>query len=191
MLWRKKTDQAGSTPVQDHVVRPGAKNRPTPKRRDQEAANRRPIVVTDRKAAARAERERRREVAARQRAAMMTGDEAGLPARDKGPERRYVRDYVDARFNVGEILLPVMLVVLVLSFVRTTWALTAVFLAVYGLLAVAVIDAVFMWRRLKRRLTEKFGQPPSGLTMYAVMRAFQMRRTRLPRPQVRRGQWPS
>jgi hypothetical protein len=191
VLWRKKTDQSPADAVEAHPERPGAKNRPTPKRRDQEAANQRPVVVTDRKAAAKADRERRRQAAATQRAAMMTGDEANLPVRDKGPERRYVRDYIDARFSIGEIMLPVMLLVLLLSFVRTTWALTTVFVVVYGLLAVAVLDAFVMRRRLKRQLVAKFGQMPSGLAMYSVMRAFQIRRTRMPRPLVKRGEWPT
>lgn len=192
MLWPKKTDQTPADAVDpEHPQRPGAKNRPTPKRRDQEAANYRPVVVTDRKAAAKADKERRRQAMATQRAAMMTGDEAGLPARDKGPERRYVRDYVDARFSVGEIMLPVMLLVLLLSFVKATWALAVVFFVVYGLLILALGDALLMWRRLKGRLTAKFGGPPKGLTMYAVMRAFQIRRMRMPRPQVKRGQYPS
>ena len=125
---------------------------------------------------------------------MVTGDETHLPARDKGPVRRYIRDYVDARWSIGEFMLPVMLVVLALSFVRQTWAMLVVFLLVYGLLlAVAVIDSWFMWRRIKRRLVAKFGADKvvRGSAMYAVMRAFQMRRTRMPRPVIGRGQYPS
>ena len=58
MFWSKKTQPA---PVaDDRPERPGAKNRPTPKRRDQEAANKHPVVNTDRKAAARSDREARR-----------------------------------------------------------------------------------------------------------------------------------
>jgi hypothetical protein len=50
-----------------------------------------------------------------------------------------------------------------------------------------------MWRRIKGRLTAKFGADriPSGATMYAVMRAFQLRPTRMPKPQVKRGDYPS
>ncbi len=191
VLWRKKTETPADAVDPEHPQRPGAKNRPTPKRRDQEAANFRPVVVSDRKAAAKADKERRRQAMATQRAAMMTGDEAGLPARDKGPERRYVRDYVDARFSVGEIMLPIMLLVLLLSFMQTAWALTIVFVTVYGLLILSIGDALLMWQRLKRRFAGKFGHPPKGLAMYAVMRAFQIRRTRMPRPQVKRGQWPT
>ena len=86
-------------------AREGAKNRPTPKRRDQEAARKRPLVVTDRKQARSQDREKRREAMSRTRQAMLTGDESGLPPRDKGPVRRYIRDYVDARRNLAEFML--------------------------------------------------------------------------------------
>ncbi|MEO7061007.1 MAG: DUF3043 domain-containing protein [Lapillicoccus sp.] len=174
-------------------ARPGAKNRPTPKRRDQQAANKRPLVVTDRKVAKETDKVKRREALARQRLAMQTGDESGLPLRDKGPERRYIRDFVDARWSVGEVMLPFMLVVLLLSLVPAVAARVAVFALVYGLLILAVIDALLMWRRIKKKLIEKFGlgKVPSGAAMYAVMRTFQLRPTRMPKPQVKRGQYPS
>ncbi|MEI2825359.1 MAG: DUF3043 domain-containing protein [Dermatophilaceae bacterium] len=176
-----------------HPERPGAKNRPTPKRRDAEAANRRPLVVTDRKAARAMEREQRRAAAVATRTAMMTGDESKMPVRDRGADRRYIRDFVDARFCLGEILLPVMLLSLLLSFIRESWALLTVFILVYGMIALSVIDAVLMWRKLKKQLVAKFGADrlQRGNAMYAVMRAFQLRRGRLPRPQVTRGQYPS
>ena len=193
MFGRNKTLNEQQAETIARPEREGAKNRPTPKRREQEAARKRPLVVADRKAAKREEQRGRREASARMRQAMLTGDEAHLPARDKGPERRFIRDYVDARWNVGEFMLPVMLVVLALSFVRQSWALLIVFVAVYGVLLVAVVDAVLMWRKVKKRLVAKFGADhlPRGAAMYAVMRAFQMRRSRMPKPQVARGQYPS
>lgn len=186
------TDQQAAEAA-ERAHREGAKNRPTPKRREQEAARKRPLVVTDRKAARDMDRLKRREASARMRQAMVTGDDAHLPVRDKGPERRFIRDHVDARWNIGEFMLPVMLVVLALSFVRQSWALTIVFFMVYGLLLVAAVDAVIMWRGLKKKLVAKFGADgvPRGGAMYAVMRAFQMRRSRMPRPQVARGKYPS
>ncbi len=81
MPWQQKTlndELAATTSVQDE--RPGAKNRPTPKRSVQEAARKQPLVVTDRKVAKERDKEKRREALARQRAAMVTGDDAGLPA---------------------------------------------------------------------------------------------------------------
>jgi hypothetical protein len=173
--------------------REGAKNRPTPKRKDQEAANRRPLVVADRKAARGVDRDKRREAQLKQRAAMVTGDDAHLPARDKGPVRRYIRDYVDARWNFGEFMLPVMLVVLALSFVRIPAVFAAVSIGVYGLLLAAAVDGFFMWRRLKAKLIAKFGADKvgRGLAMYAAMRGFQLRRSRMPRPLVKRGEFPA
>jgi hypothetical protein len=178
-------------PTEAVPPRPGAKNRPTPKRRDQEAARKQPLVVADRKAARLQDREKRREAYARQRVAMQTGDEKWLPARDKGPEKRYIRDAIDARWSVGEFMLPVMLVVLALSFVRQAWAMTIVFVLVYGLIAIALIDAFLAWRRIKKALVTTFGAAPSGGGMYAALRMFQMRRTRLPRPMVQRGEHPA
>lgn len=190
---RKKTlnDELADAVPQD--VRPGAKGKPTPKRRDQEAARKQPLVVADRKVAKDQEKLKRREALAKQRQAMVTGDNRNLPVRDKGPERRFIRDYVDARWSVGEVVLPIMVLVLLLSFLKTSWALASVFVLTYGLIALAVIDAFLMWRRVKKRLTDKFGADgvPSGAAMYTVMRAFQLRPTRMPKPQVKRGAYPS
>ena len=192
MFGRKKTlnDELASQVEQDQA-RPGAKNRPTPKRREQEALNKRPLVVTDRKAASAQDKAARREAMAKQRAGMVTGEEKYLPARDKGPRRRFIRDTVDARWNIGEFMLPVMLIVLLLSFVRASWALMAVFVLVYGLILVAIGDAVLMWRRTRTKIESKFGQAEKGDAWYAIMRAFQMRRTRMPKPQIARGDHPS
>ena len=193
MFGRKKTlnDELASQVEADQAGRPGAKNRPTPKRRDQEALNKRPLIVTDRKAASKQDKTARREAMAKQRAGMLVGDEKYLPVRDKGPRRRFIRDSVDARWNIGEFMLPIMLIVLLLSFVRTSWALLAVFVLVYGLILVAIGDAVLMWRRTRRKVEDKFGQAERGDAWYAIMRAFQMRRTRMPKPQVARGEHPA
>lgn len=194
MFGRKKTSRNGSPSAVTYADRPGAKNRPTPSRRDQEAANKRPLVPTDRKAAASQSREANKVARARQRAALLSGDESALPVRDKGPVKRYIRDAVDTRWNVGEFMLPVMIVVLALTFLAPifpairSFTTLLIFTMVYGLVAAGILDAFLMWRRIKAKIVAKFGEnPPRGSAMYAVMRAFQMRRSRLPRPQVERG----
>jgi len=128
---------------------------------------------------------------------MLSGDESALPARDKGPVKRYIRDVVDARWNIGEFMLPIMVLVLALTavpiFAPRLGAVTSmlVFVLVYGLIVVGVLDAILMWRRTKAKIVARFGQaPPRGSAMYAVIRAFQMRRSRLPRPQIARGASP-
>jgi hypothetical protein len=191
---RKKTPKDSTPSAITYAERPGAKNRPTPSRRDQETANKRPLVPKDRKAAAGQSRDASRVARAKQRAALLSGDEHALPARDKGPVKRFIRDTVDARYNVGEYMLPVMFVVLALTFLPTvfkstaSWATLLVFGLVYGLVIVGALDAFLMWRHTKAKIFARFGEaPPRGAAMYAVMRAFQMRRSRLPRPQVERA----
>jgi hypothetical protein len=175
---RKKTRDDSTSSAVTYADRPGAKNRPTPSRREQESARKRPLVPTDRKAAA----------------ALLSGDESALPARDKGPVKHYIREVVDSRLNIGEFMLPIMFVVLALTFLpaifksTASWATMLVFTLVYGLVVAGALDAFMMWRRTKAEIVTKFGQaPPRGSAMYAVMRAFQMRRSRLPRPQVDRA----
>ena len=194
MFGRNRTTNEQLADEALHPQREGAKNKPTPKRRDQEAARRQPLVVADRKKAKQVDRAKRSEQMSRTRQAMLTGDESGLPARDKGPVRRYTRDFVDARRNLAEFMLPIMLVVLALSFLRTSTILFFVTLLTYGVLLTAVIDTLWMWRRLKRRLVEKFGAEAAGAkgnAMYAAMRAFQLRRSRMPRALVERGEYPT
>ena len=194
---RKKTSESGTPSATTYAERPGAKNRPTPTRREQESARKRPLVPTDRKAAASQSRDDARLARAKQRAALLSGDESALPARDKGPLKRFIRDTVDARWNVGEFMLPIMVLVLLLTFLPTVapaigqWATLLTVALVYTLVVAAVLDAFWMWRGLKKKIAAKFDEaPPRGSAMYAVMRGFQMRRSRLPRPQIERGAKP-
>ncbi len=194
--------QSGATPppapVPDETPVPGlvgaGKGRPTPKRRAAEAANRRPLVPVDRKAAARSAKLAARAERDRQFEAMKTGDERYLPAKDRGPVRRYIRDHVDARFNLGEWFLPIAMVFVLLTLLTAGNATAGVIvlLSLYGMVFVTMIDAYIMWRGLKKKLIARFGDDgrQRGLAMYAVLRVFQLRRARLPKPQVARGHYP-
>lgn len=184
----KDATREPAAPTNDaaHPARPGAKNRPTPKRRDQEAARRRPLVETDRKAARAAEKERAREARARQRAAADRGEESALPLRDRGPEKRYIRDRVDARLSLGEVAMPLMFILIFSWFLLPK--LAAITLALVWVIVLAgLIDSALLWRRIKKDLIAKFGAVPRGGALYAVTRSMQMRRLRFPRPTVKRG----
>ncbi|MEP7764193.1 DUF3043 domain-containing protein [Sanguibacter sp. 25GB23B1] len=184
------TDAVSAADIEQSV----GKGRPTPTRKQSQAANKRPLVPDDRRAAAKADREKKRAVRDREYQAMQSGDEKNLPYRDRGPVRRYIRDYVDARWNVGEYFLFLAMAFLVITlFANQAPALAlGAILALYIVVLVAIIDAFVMWRMLKKRLVAKFGEEQliRGTTMYAVMRAFQIRRARLPKPQVKHGQFP-
>ncbi len=103
-----------------------------------------------------------------------------------------MRDYVDARVNLGEYFMPFAIVVLLLSLIRNTTVQAAGLLLIYGVGLAVVVDAFLLWWRIRRKVDARFGVGSSrGIGMYAVTRSLQIRRTRLPRPQVGRRQYPS
>ncbi|MGQ4516177.1 DUF3043 domain-containing protein [Streptomyces sp. 8L] len=165
------------------------KGRPTPKRSDAQSQRRRAVTPpADRKTAVKRQRETRRADMARQREALNNGDERFLPARDKGPVRRFARNYVDARFCAAEFFLPSAVVILVLTMVRVA-ALQNIALLLWLLVIIAmVVDSVFLGLRLKKQLAIRFpNEPTRGVVMYGLMRTLQIRKLRLPKPQVKRG----
>jgi hypothetical protein len=169
----------------------GGKGRPTPTRKQAEAARRERVKPTlDRRTAARREREARRAQAAKVRHALQTGDEANYTGRDRGPVRAFVRDYVDARRTVAEYFLPMLVVVLVLSFFpnRTAALLSAaIWLAT---MVLVTLDLTLLGVRLKREIRTRFPDDPNrGHVLYGVVRATQMRRFRLPKPRVKPGRF--
>ena len=168
------------------------KGRPTPTRKEAQAAKAQPLVGGRDKAALKAQRQKQAEARERARLGMMQGDERYLTVRDRGPQRRYVRDYVDARFSVGEFLIPLMLVVLVMTFLPGIFQVLSL-AVIWGYVLLAILDAVILGFLLKRRLAAKFGEADvqRGFRWYAAMRAFQFRPLRIPKPQVKRGQYPS
>src|SRR5699024_7954066 len=65
------------------------------------------------------------------------------------------------------------------------------FYGLYIVMFIALVDAVLLGYRVRRKAQERFGESArKGAVMYVVMRAFQLRRTRLPKPQVKRGDFP-
>ena len=178
------------TPIEpaEAIARKGA---PTPSRKEQEAARRRPLVPKDRRLAAKQNREKLAAEREKARIGMANGDERYLSIRDKGPQKRFVRDFVDARFSAGEILMPVLVLVILTWFIPAidTYAL----LAFWAVFVLVVIDCVVLGFQVRRRLRAKFGDDKveRGVRWYAAMRAVQMRFLRLPKPQVKRGQYPS
>ncbi|MER6347801.1 DUF3043 domain-containing protein [Streptomyces sp. NPDC001595] len=168
------------------------KGRPTPKRSEAQS-QRRSVANTQmtRKEAAKRSREERRAALERQRQALAGGDERYLPARDKGPVRRFARDFIDSRFNIAEFFLPMAVVILVLSMVRVASLQNIALLLWLVVIVLIVLDSVVTGFRLKKRLAERFPDDNKrGAVAYALMRSLQMRRLRLPKPQVKRGERP-
>ncbi len=167
------------------------KNRPTPSRAEQEAARKRPLVADTKEARARAKADlaSQREKA---RIGMANGEEKYLPVRDRGPQRKFVRDFVDAGWHAGELLMPLMLVVILVSLVQNTAIVYYSFVALWVFILFVVGDMIITGARVKKLATAKFGdRTEKGLRWYAAMRTVQMRFMRLPKPQVKRGQYPA
>ena len=206
-MFGRKKDQAPDPQVtpasHEQIARSkdpqSAKGVPTPSRKAQEEARKRPLVPNDRKAAKATERDARREEQARMRRALDTGEERFLPLRDKGPQKRYARDFVDARFSLGEFVMFAALAIVLLTLVIPTrnadGSSNSSQLIVFGLFWVMVafvaLDTWLLSRKLKRKIIDKFGAPEPGVIWYGSMRSMQFRRLRLPKPMVKRGEWPT
>lgn len=192
MFGRSSRASKASTVVEPVDTLTG-KGRATPRRSQAQAARRQPLVPQDRKAAARKAREERRAVQTKAVAAFSTEDQRHLPSRDRGPVRRYVRDLVDRRRNVGQYFLPVAFLVLFLAVVPNRTATLVSAVGMYTMLGVLVLDCLLLSRTVKKAVAERFGQTAAeerGLGWYAVMRATQMRRMRRPMAKVGHGEAP-
>jgi hypothetical protein len=137
----------------------------------------------------RAEKVARRSAMTKQRERMMSGEEAYLLPRDKGPVRGYVRDIVDARRNLLGLFLPLSLI---LIFLMLATPKLAYYSPPFTLLLVLImfIDGYLLVRKVTRAVAAKFPDNTESrgkLGLYAVSRATQLRRSRIPRPRVERG----
>lgn len=171
-----------------HNENEAGKGRPTPRRRDREAERRRPLVSNDRKEArARLAKERERA-----RLGLAAGEERFLPVRDKGPQRKWVRDYVDSRWSFGEFLIPIMFAVIIATFLPSIQAQFIAIIVLWVFFALTIIDATVAGFLVRKGLRAKYGvdNVENGVRWYAAMRSLQMRGLRLPKAQVKRGEKP-
>ena len=185
-MFRRSKSEPAPDPT---TVKEGGKGRPTPTRKEAEAA-----------AKARAKTPRtRKEMAAAQRAgqtssksirqAMRDGDERYFPARDKGPVRRFIRDFVDSRFSFVELMVPLLVVTLLLGYSGSPYLVSIGNTVLLGTVLLVFLDIVLMRFKLRRELARRFpDEPTKGTTYYAIMRALQMKFMRMPKAKVKIGQ---
>lgn len=180
------------------------KGRPTPKRSDKDkkrgpvapapmtAAEARQRRKEARKTMTKEERQaeklRARSLVAERNERMKAGEEAYLLARDKGPVKRFVRDIVDSRPNVLGLLMPWTLVLVLGTLIAPKIALYMNY-AMPVVLLLMLLDGFLLSRKVNRAVDEKFPnntESHAKLALYAIPRAMQPRRWRIPRPQVSR-----
>ncbi len=187
MLFRRNKSE---TPAADVPDKEGGKGRPTRSRREAEA-ERKAAAKTPRtrREMAAAQRKARSETSGKMREAMRTGDDRYLPPRDRGPVRRFVRDFVDVRLSYVEFLIPLLLLTIVLGYAGATTAAGYANSAMFALLLLMVFTIWRTVRAMKKELAARFpDQDTSRTTWYAVSRMLQMKFMRLPKSQVKIGQ---
>ena len=162
------------------------KGKPTPKRKESQAklkvSSLSPAASKEAKKALKAQARVRRLEA---RAAYMRGEESALPVKDKGPARRFVRNYVDERKSVTEYFLVFIMFILFLTVIPSPAVQLGAIALMYSAMIWVAIDGFLLSRRVKKIVAEKFpGEPTKGLGLYGWMRSTQLRRLRAPAPQV-------
>ncbi|WP_030443286.1 DUF3043 domain-containing protein [Actinoplanes subtropicus] len=197
---RKPADVASSEPAPEEVTDAAARPKSyTPSKRELgQATPKRQSTArkvnaeapANRREAMKQMRERQKVERAEAAEGMRAGDERYLLARDRGPERKLVRNVIDSRRTVGTWFFGGALIVLVGSTVRVPAVQLASNL-LWALLAIAVIvDSVLISRKVKRLVKERFPktqQRMGSLQLYGVMRGLTFRRMRMPKPQVNLG----
>lgn len=167
-----------------------SKGRPTPKRKDAQATRKDLLKGSkDSKADRKAARVRARESRANSRAELIAGNPKFLPARDAGPIRAYVREFIDSRRTVGEYFVPMAFIVLLLGMVQNATLQKGVLLGWTLMLVLVVVDTVLVSIQLRTAIKRTFPEAVStrGAIPYGVMRALQLRRLRIPKPIFKAG----
>ncbi|MDP9807099.1 hypothetical protein J2S70_001681 [Trueperella bonasi] len=201
---KKKPEE--SAPAENQQAKPKtpkgytpSKGAPTPRRRDVEAARRRPLV-SDAKSMTREEkrqlkaeqRARSNELYQKQQEAMRTGNQREMPVQHRGPERAFARDYVDAKGPVSAFFMPVALLILPLMLLQPRWpeVIIPIIWVMYAVFFLMALVAFITGKQAKDLVAYRFGEAPKGLMLQMVGRAFYLRRWRLPSAQVERGEYP-
>lgn len=189
MFRRSKSDPSTGSVPDPGTAKVGGKGRPTPTRKEaQAAAKARAKVPRNRREQAAYQRQHRTESSKKIRRAMKEGDERYFLPRDQGPLRRFIRDFVDSRFSFLEIMIPTMLITLVLGYSGNAALARIGNLVLIGMLLLIILDMVTLRFRLRRELGRRFPEGSTkGTTYYAISRAMQMKFMRLPKPQVKIG----
>ena len=206
MFGRKKEDTAAQSapapaPEQTSGSASRQKSGPTPSRKQAQAKNYHPVVSdrarmtkAERKAHDRELRAKRDEAWRAEQDAMRTGDDRHMPAVHKGPERRMARDYVDARFTMASMFMPLALILVALLFLQTKWPTVFLWATVfcYAFFFLMIIDSAIAGYNASILVENRFGvdRVPARLGFQMFARSFYPHRWRLPKPQVKHGEYP-
>ena len=178
-----------SAELTEQLARESGKGRPTPKR--SEAQGRRqgppPPPPNTRKEAYKRMRAQQAAKRGEVRRGAARGDEAYLPARDRGPVRKLVRDIVDSRRNVGSFFLAIAGVAFIGTIVPNLAVRSYASFLLMGFFLLLIVDSVVLGRKIKRMVAERFpdgSQKTRGVVWYGISRSTMIRKWRFPKPEV-------
>jgi hypothetical protein len=185
------TPTGSEAPEDSRPAAEAGKGRPTPKRSEANKGRYQSISGNRSRSASgssgsrppadRAERSRRYE-------AMKRGEDWALNPRDQGPERKLVRNYIDSKRRISEYYMYALIVLLIALFTRNKAISSYVSPFVIVLIVLVFVDGFVIRRNIGKLIAERLpGSSTRGLTIYGVMRALQIRRFRVPAPQVSPG----
>lgn len=142
------------------------------------------------KAKDRADRQRRAREA---QAAMDRGDERYLLPRDKGEERAFIRDWVDSRRFLNNLVLPVAMALLIVMFIGQIYPTVAGVLSMVAMVIILgfFIEGIILGFRASKSAQTKFPNTRESrfaLGVYAYARSTQLRNLRTPKPRVKVGE---
>lgn len=103
--------------------------------------------------------------------------------------RALARDVVDARRGVGEYYMILVGLLVVLLIMPSQSAKLIADIVVVVLLVVIIVEAMLVGTKIKRLAAQRFpNESTKGVVWYAATRGVQIRRMRIPKPRVSRGQ---
>lgn len=133
----------------------------------------------------RSTKQERRQAAATRRERMLAGDEKYLLPRDRGADKAYARDIVDSRRNVMGLFMPLAGFILLVIFVPSPVVQQFTSLLTTAMLLTMLLEGYLLGRLVNGRVRARFPDTRSskiGLGLYALTRATQLRRLRVPKP---------
>ncbi|MCP2327831.1 hypothetical protein HDA40_006338 [Hamadaea flava] len=166
-----------------------SKGKATPKRTDGRRKAEPPPA--NKREAYRRMKDKQRGERAEAMAGMKAGEERYLMPRDKGPERKLVRDIVDTRRTIGTWFFGSAFVVLLGTGTGNPTFVMYAQLIWFAIAFATLVDTVLICRKVSRLVRERFPKPSvsmRSLYFYAFMRAITFRRLRMPQARKKFGE---
>jgi Protein of unknown function (DUF3043) len=183
---QSEADRIAAEELANNPIAP--KGHATPTRKEREAARKRPLVGGKTPEARALSKDQQRAQRERARVGMANGEEKYLPVRDRGAQKRFVRDVVDSRWGFAELTIPILILLVIVGYFDASLAVY-VNIGLWVLVLLIAIDVIALHFRLRKLLAEKFGADRvEKRGLYHATRAIQLRVMRLPKPQVKRGE---